>query len=133
MKPPARRDQQDERPSPTVRLCAAFGCPERGTISANGGDWVCRYHFGANPGDWPEVTRQRRIAADQPPPPEPPPAGPVDVEAVRKQLKSFRIGPTDGKAWARRLLDGRPVSEIQERFAREALRMDRRTEEAADV
>lgn len=36
--------------------CAAHGCPMRGTIGTGGSSYVCRYHYPAQPEDWPRVT-----------------------------------------------------------------------------
>jgi len=45
--------------------CHAYGCPMRGSISEStkgGGPWFCRFHFGALPDKWPEITAAVRQA-----------------------------------------------------------------------
>lgn len=54
--------EKKEQPAPANTQCAAFGCPLIGTISAvGGGDWWCRFHYGAKASDLQRITAQIRL------------------------------------------------------------------------
>lgn len=123
---------------PLKRMCCVFGCPELGSISpsnvgpASEAQWFCRFHFGESSDKWPEITRLRIRANDNPPSVQV--ETKVDVtpeyiaqvrEELRRFAKSFgRI--TDHKAWAKRLKAreeaGELMSDVQRNGWREALR-----------
>jgi len=53
-------DQPDEPAPPSARTwtCVAHGCPATAGIDAGGGDVICRFHHGAAPTEWGEITRR---------------------------------------------------------------------------
>ena len=40
--------------------CMANGCPLTGTISPNGGQWMCSFHFRTDSSQWPQMTEAIR-------------------------------------------------------------------------
>ena len=40
--------------------CLANGCPLKGTISPNGGQWMCSFHFKTDSSQWPQMTEAIR-------------------------------------------------------------------------
>jgi hypothetical protein len=47
------------RNAPVDHRCSAHGCPLPGSISSSigaNGTFYCRFHFGADPKDWPKIT-----------------------------------------------------------------------------
>lgn len=127
--------------SAVTRPCAAFGCPELGSIShSNAGpapaeSWFCRWHVGAAATEWPEITRRRRLARDSEPPADVDPKRQVtaaEAEKIRAQVRGsirrFGRGPADALAWARKLRSreaaGDHLSDPQRDGWRKALRFD---------
>lgn len=55
------KQQRDEPKQHHSDGCHAAGCRIRGSMSASVGDgakFLCRYHFGADPGRWPLITER---------------------------------------------------------------------------
>ena len=48
-----------EEPSVSYR-CVANGCPLNGSISTNGAQWMCSFHFRAESNSWPMMTETIR-------------------------------------------------------------------------
>jgi len=143
----ATRDIEEDKPAEKVeRHCYAFGCPELGSISssavgaADSSEWWCRFHFGTPSDQWAEITRSRRLAADEAK--SAPPVdtrkrradGSIDVDYYRERLKGTRGASfaQPGKDWARKLKqreeDGAQLSECQREAWRTALREPREVE-----
>ena len=93
------RTEPASAPDPFKRVCAAFGCPELGTItSSNVGpagecQWFCRFHFGETFDRWPEITRERRLFWDayREEPKEAEEVTAEYISKVKEELKKFAM------------------------------------------
>jgi len=127
----------DTPASPQDRRCAAFGCPELGTIthSTAGASaactWFCRHHFGAAADEWAEITRRLRVAdaetLGQPRVSEVNPYAGMSVAACQAEIRRIKSSPKPGpKAWAWKLrereLAGERLNHAQKDAWRQALR-----------
>ncbi len=144
------RERQEVAPKaesgPFNRPCFAFGCQELGTISPSTAGpmsdalWFCRWHWCETADNWPEITRQRRLASDMRLP------APLDqrvevtpeyIAKARAELRqlcgSFGLAK-DPKAWARKLRDrelrGEQLGYMQAKLWRDVLGEDEAALEA---
>lgn len=136
-KPAGDEPPADAPASPQDRRCAAFGCPELGTIthSTSGASgactWLCRHHFAAESDEWAEITRRLRVAdAETLGQPRAVPVNPYagwSVVACQAEIKRIKGSAKPGpKAWAWRLREreiaGERLNHAQKDAWRSALR-----------